>query len=456
MYQPPKRGIPDPRLLGKGSSKMVWKLNEFAVINAYDTQRFHGFSGTQEEKIEASNMDIMMEYNFTLYLHSIFPTLIPKVYLFQNPYPFEDTRFRYVKDLCTMVKLDKNIFDKLIQISDTLLEKGWVYLDIKPENIAEQNGQLSIVDTDYGSLYIVPEEMIPDFRNWVYMIVLIFSYNHLHEVEHSTLIKFIHEKGIKNDTLIKLWEKNNWEVTRKIIAQYGNDCIRRANAGEYVQLKGNDIMNPYIFFSTYGKKDRQFHFERFYELMELAETEILEEKAEAKPQEKVEARPQEKAEAKAETKPQEKAEARPQAKAETKAETKAEARPKIVAKAAKPEIQTPRTVAKAAPKTGQKLGLQTVATPRTIAKAAPKTGKPKPVAIPKMEPKDVADYKTDDNDDDIGDIQSQAKLTISEAKHTMFDVLGGILGAATQKMKQSLGAKTKKIYVDVTRRGWSL
>ena len=60
MYQPPKRGIPDPRLLGKGSSKMVWKLNEFAVINAYDTQRFHGFSGTQEEKIEASNMDIML------------------------------------------------------------------------------------------------------------------------------------------------------------------------------------------------------------------------------------------------------------------------------------------------------------------------------------------------------------------------------------------------------------
>jgi hypothetical protein len=267
MYIAPVEFNNDPRLLGQGSSKMVWKLDDFAVINAYDRQRFDGLTGTQEQKIKKSNVDIMMEYNFTLYLHSIFPTLIPKVYLFKDPYPFEDNKFRYVKDLCTKIKTDNDVFDKLILVSDTLLDKGWVYLDIKPDNIAETNGQLSIMDTDYRSLYRVPEPMIPDFRMWVYLIVLILSYNYL-RVNHSILIQFIKEKGITKDTLGQL--EKNWDETRKEIAQYGNETIVKDKADAYIQLEESDIANPFMFFSAYGKRGDKSEADRFSELIELA------------------------------------------------------------------------------------------------------------------------------------------------------------------------------------------
>ena len=36
--------------LGQGSSKMVWQLDDFAVINAYDSQRFRGLEYLEEDQ----------------------------------------------------------------------------------------------------------------------------------------------------------------------------------------------------------------------------------------------------------------------------------------------------------------------------------------------------------------------------------------------------------------------
>lgn len=276
----------DKRIIGQGSSKMVWELDEFAVINAYDRQRFHGLDGIEEVKqIEISNRAIAMEYNFTLYLNRIFPELIPRVYLFKDPYPFEDKRFRYVKDLCTRVKNNEYVFDKLIKVSDTLLDKGWVYLDIKPANLSE-NGQLSIMDTDYKSLYKVPEDMIPDFRKWVYMIVLIYTYNHLN-VDPKTLIEFIKKKGIDSKMLRELRPKFSiepWKKISKEIIEYGNNLFRDENVDDYIQL--TYIMDPYAFFEAYGAKNNETTSVRFLKLMNLAKAEETVEVT-AMPQEKM-------------------------------------------------------------------------------------------------------------------------------------------------------------------------
>ena len=313
----------DERFIDEGSSKMVWKLDEFAVINAYDRQRFHGLKGSEDQKIEISNRTISMEYNFTLYLNGIFPALIPRVYLFKDPYPFEDNRFRYVKDFCPPVENDEGLFDKLIKVSDTLLEQGWVYLDIKPENLSEKNGQLSIVDTDYKSLYRVPPHMIPDFRKWVYMIVLIYTYNYITIIDPKTLIEFIKKKGIDSKMLRELWPKfsdESWDKISKEIIEYGNKSFREKKVGDYIQL--TKIFDPYLFFEAYGTKNEEAYYIRFSKLMKLANAEApAEAPAQAPAEAKGEAPAEAPAQAPAETTPEAKAKAPAQAPAEAKAET---------------------------------------------------------------------------------------------------------------------------------------
>ena len=323
MQAPKEFDYDDERFIDEGSSKMVWRLDEFAVINAYDRQRFHGLKGSEEEMIQKSNRTISMEYNFTLYLNGIFPALIPRVYLFKDPYPFEDNRFRYVKDFCPPVVNDEGLFDKLIKVSDTLLEQGWVYLDIKPENLSEKNGQLSIVDTDYKSLYRVPPHMIPDFRKWVYTIVLMYSYNYITIIDTKTLIEFIKKKGIDSMMMRELRPKfsiDHWKKISKEIIEYGNNFFREENVGDYIQL--TYIIDPFTFFETYGTKNEEAYYIRFSKLMKLAN-------AEAPAEAPAEAKGEAPAEAPAETT----AEAKAKAPAEAKAETTAEAHVKAPAQA---------------------------------------------------------------------------------------------------------------------------
>ena len=325
MQAPKEFDYDDERFIDEGSSKMVWKLDEFAVINAYDRQRFHGLKGSEDQKIEISNRTISMEYNFTLYLNGIFPALIPRVYLFKDPYPFEDNRFRYVKDFCPPVVNDEGLFDKLIKVSDTLLEQGWVYLDIKPENLSEKNGQLSIVDTDYKSLYKVPEHMIPDFRKWVYMIVLIYTYNYITIIDPKTLIEFIKKKGIDSKMLRELWPKfsdESWDKISKEIIEYGNKSFREKKVGDYIQL--TKIFDPYLFFEAYGAKNNETPSGRFLKLMNLVTADAeaegpAKEPAKAPAQAPAETTP----EAKAETTPEEPHEAPVKAPAEAPAQEKA-------------------------------------------------------------------------------------------------------------------------------------
>ena len=323
MQAPKEFDYDDERFIDEGSSKMVWKLDEFAVINAYDRQRFHGLKGSEEEMIQKSNRTISMEYNFTLYLNGIFPALIPRVYLFKDPYPFEDNRFRYVKDFCPPVVNDEGLFDKLIKVSDTLLEQGWVYLDIKPENLSEKNGQLSIVDTDYKSLYRVPPHMIPDFRKWVYMIVLIYTYNYITIIDPKTLIEFIKKKGIDSKMLRELWPKfsdESWDKISKEIIEYGNKSFREKKVGDYIQL--TKIFDPYLFFEAYGAKNNETPSGRFLKLMNLVTADA---EAEGPAKEPAKAPAQAPAEAKAETTPEAKAETTPEEPHEAPVKAPAEA-----------------------------------------------------------------------------------------------------------------------------------
>ena len=323
MQAPKEFDYDDERFIDEGSSKMVWKLDEFAVINAYDRQRFHGLKGSEEEMIQKSNRTISMEYNFTLYLNGIFPALIPRVYLFKDPYPFEDNRFRYVKDFCPPVVNDEGLFDKLIKVSDTLLEQGWVYLDIKPENLSEKNGQLSIVDTDYKSLYRVPPHMIPDFRKWVYMIVLIYTYNYITIIDPKTLIEFIKKKGIDSKMLRELWPKfsdESWDKISKEIIEYGNKSFREKKVGDYIQL--TKIFDPYLFFEAYGAKNNETPSGRFLKLMNLVTADA---EAEGPAKEPAKAPAQAPAEAKAETTPEAKAETTPEEPHEAHVKAPAEA-----------------------------------------------------------------------------------------------------------------------------------
>ena len=349
MQAPKEFDYDDERFIDEGSSKMVWRLDEFAVINAYDRQRFHGLKGSEEEMIQKSNRTISMEYNFTLYLNGIFPALIPRVYLFKDPYPFEDNRFRYVKDFCPPVVNDEGLFDKLIKVSDTLLEQGWVYLDIKPENLSEKNGQLSIVDTDYKSLYKVPEHMIPDFRKWVYMIVLIYTYNYITIIDPKTLIEFIKKKGIDSMMMRELRPKfsiDHWKKISKEIIEYGNKSFREKKVGDYIQL--TKIFDPYLFFEAYGTKNEEAYYIRFSKLMKLANAEApAEAPAQAPAEAKGEAPAKAPAEATAETTPEAPVKAPAQAPAKGPVEAPAEAKAETTAKAQAPAETTPEATAKA-------------------------------------------------------------------------------------------------------------
>lgn len=434
MQAPKEFDYDDERFIDEGSSKMVWKLDEFAVINAYDRQRFHGLKGSEEEMIQKSNRTISMEYNFTLYLNGIFPALIPRVYLFKDPYPFEDNRFRYVKDFCPPVVNDEGLFDKLIKVSDTLLEQGWVYLDIKPENLSEKNGQLSIVDTDYKSLYKVPEHMIPDFRKWVYMIVLIYTYNYITIIDPKTLIEFIKKKGIDSKMLRELWPKfsdESWDKISKEIIEYGNKSFREKKVGDYIQL--TKIFDPYLFFEAYGAKNNETPSGRFLKLMNLVTADA---EAEGPAKEPAKAPAQAPAEAKAETTPEAKAETTPEEPHE--APVKAPAEAPAQEKAKRPIIGSRAGIgagAKGEAKKGPIPADRPKLTPRggiLVHRAKPEDNaflQPNPIA----EPKGKSPERTLPNDETVAYKQEDDVVPINKQNAVLTKKIKGVGNQKTKK-----------------------
>jgi hypothetical protein len=243
MFIPPVRGKKDPRILGTGTSKMVWQIrssDDFAVINAYDDQRFAFLPEglTLEEKIVQSNKKIMQEFHFTQYVREIFGDLIPKVYLFRVGM-FQDNKFRYAKELCEPVVKNDALFYDMIRIAEDLLDQGWVYLDMKPANLGIRKGKTCIVDTDPTSFYRFPPELKPYFVLCSYMIILLISRNHAPYISERTLLKFILDRQI---SFSEFEEVYRIDPPLKKIAEYGNQFFD-------LQLK---VMKPRDFFDAYG------------------------------------------------------------------------------------------------------------------------------------------------------------------------------------------------------------
>ena len=276
-----KKNTGEGSFLGEGASKVVWRQNDFAVINATDEQRGINSNSTVEV-IEKSNLKLKNEYNFTLYLHETISNIvtIPQVYLYKNSEYFGDNKFRYAKELCDVVKVNDALFYQMIELSERLLEAGWAYLDMKPSNLGLLDGKLCIVDTDCQSFYRIPHDLVDDFRSWIYLIVLIYTYNHLEkEVSRPVVFNFIIEKKISTDLLQRLMTKHTGLDKRHpdgnpdLIDSLSNNIIEHGNKAfkdyeQYIHLE--NVLLPYEFFQQYAVKGNKNLIDAFKHMMSAA------------------------------------------------------------------------------------------------------------------------------------------------------------------------------------------
>jgi len=150
VWPPVKKN--DPRVLGSGSSKFAWKMyptNQVAVINSFDSQILKNKPKSWKFKdwLAYYTEDMKREYLFTDYVHRVFGTLIPRVFLFEEDF-FYDRKFRYQKEICLPVEKNETIFHAMFKIEDYLLAKRWAYIDMKDLNLGILNGKYCLVDTD--------------------------------------------------------------------------------------------------------------------------------------------------------------------------------------------------------------------------------------------------------------------------------------------------------------------
>jgi len=285
--------VNDPNFLGDGTSKRVWRWENFAIVNGTDAQR--GITFPHDTKhIKEKNIPIQMEYNFTVYLHQLFmsdpncPFVIPRVYLFQDRNKFRRPGlFRYAKELCEKVVVNDELVNTMIKISDYLSEKGWVYLDMKPDNLGLLNGKICILDTDYSNFYRVPPELKEDFRNWSYLIIVMFSYLFLQgKVTNQTLDQIIRSKNLNEKMLKDLWSKQVDDAAlygkqldeandlasylidygnaefKKVDIRIGEDVLKGDIVQKYIQLGKGDIVCSYSFYLQYGQPEKKSPIEQ--------------------------------------------------------------------------------------------------------------------------------------------------------------------------------------------------
>ena len=243
----------DPRVLGSGSSKFAWKTDTIrgAVVNSFDWQR----KQQQPEGMgwEAWNIQynkyMETEYEFTKYVRTIFGELIPWVSYIPSR-RFYDYKFRFEKELCDKVEMNVQLFHEMFKMEDRMLSEGWVFLDMKPDNIGlhkTPTRSLCLIDTDPCSFYKVPPQVLEHFRVASYMVILLISL--IHRIPNQVMIEKMIEKGLTLDTLQNTYVYFK-RIDMKAIEIYGNLFLRR----ERFQL--SDLQTPTLFIDHYGAGQR--------------------------------------------------------------------------------------------------------------------------------------------------------------------------------------------------------
>jgi len=245
-------------VLGAGSSKFAWKSDYLkgVVINSLDWQR-------RDQKPEGIPMyqwnveyddKMRTEYQFTKYLRKIFGYLIPWVKSIPS-HRFDDIKFRYEKELCGEVdtyspKERLKFFHEMFAIEDMVLSKGWVFLDMKPDNVGihkdTYRGTLCLIDTDPCHFYRVPPVMIEHFRVASYIIIFLISLRT--RIPIDILVEKMKEKGITTEKMENTYQyfQKLEPVDMKNIEYYGNKFLR----DEPFEIKG--LLNPRLFIHGYG------------------------------------------------------------------------------------------------------------------------------------------------------------------------------------------------------------
>ena len=254
----------DPRVLGAGSSKFAWKMyptNQVAVINAFDTQilknkpkswKFKDWHAYYTENMKR-------EYLFTDYLHTVFGTLIPRVFLFEEDL-FYDRKFRYQKELCFPVEKDETLFHDMFTIEDYLLDQGWVYMDMKHANLGIRNETYCLVDTDPCHFYRIPDALVPYFRVACYMVILLTT----HYLPDEVLTKKMKDLGLDMETLEETYDFFRTLTQKDLdeLVAYGNGFLDKA-------FTLMELVNPKDFIDAYGEEDALGIFKRLTQVKTL-------------------------------------------------------------------------------------------------------------------------------------------------------------------------------------------
>lgn len=249
MFAPPVNSS-DPRMLGIGFSKMVWKIqpnDDFAVINSFDRQRMARIpeEWPLNKKINYSNGKIGREYDFTKHVKTVFGDLIPAVSMFKRGEMIDDGKFRYKKELCEPVVNSDEIFYEMVRIAEEVIEKGWVYLDMKPANLGRRGGKLCIIDTDPQSFYQFPPEHKEYYLMSSYMIILLGSKNYPPFISETTLVQFILEKQLTYADFRKTYVT---DPPLDTITKYGHGLSPKS-------IHVSSVMHPRAFFDAYDGKE---------------------------------------------------------------------------------------------------------------------------------------------------------------------------------------------------------
>jgi len=260
----------DPRFLGQGSSKMIWLMYpdtemervrmprmERVMVNAFTSQLLHKGHGSHEDIIAERMREQRREFEFTIMVRQDFPDLIPEVYeLVDADTYLPQPRFRYAKDRCDPLPKDADLFHRMIDISDRIIDQGWVYLDMKPGNVGLFEGRVLLIDTDPTSFYRIPPIANEQrrincqkfYRESCHMIIVLFCLNHQAEIPTEVLQEFIVRRGYTLRSFREMCAET--PIPETSIARYNNEVS--ASRGFTVHVEPQDIMHPKAFLRHYG------------------------------------------------------------------------------------------------------------------------------------------------------------------------------------------------------------